>query len=333
MRCCLGIVFLAWIFSFAGNARPVPVGPSTPDANSVAFAVNFHSPSLAFDTWSGNFLVAYSAWGSKSSPAVEVFDRNGNNRETTEFWIDGASRVRIDSASADSKGTVYLSGLAVRDDGAHFHFIASVGPNGRPSSLIRTEPFAATEICAADDGSVWAFGHDLQLDRGKTSAHYAMLRQYDFNRGLRQALLDRQSVSIRRFHPEGMYPGEVNLRFNGQKIGLYTGSANEWIELDTHTNELRRWRLAPVPDSTRLQGLAFVPDGNVYAVLFNRAVTPPMVGLYRLDKAAGTWVPIPETVSPSASSSLSELYGNTQDSLVLRKNDLDSRLYFSPFPR
>ena len=316
-----------------GYVLPVSGRSSNSDVTSIPLAVDFHSVSLPFDTWVGNFLIAYSAWGSKSSPAVSVFDTRGNNTETPEFWIDGATSVRIDSASIDSNGTVYLAGLAVRDDGAHFHFIASVDPKGGPKSLIRTEPFAASEICAAGDGSVWAFGHDVRLDRSRSSAHYATLREYDFKQGLKQALLDRQSVSTGKFYPGGRYPGEVNLRFNGQNVGLYTGTGNEWIEVDTRTNEMHRWKVAPIRDRVQLQGFAFAPKGDVYALLFDQSVTPTTVGLFRLNKAAGQWDPIPGTVSPSAPGGLFELYGNTQDSLVLRKRELDSSLYFSPFPR
>ena len=48
------------------------------------------------------------------------------------------------------------------------------------------------------------------------------------------------------------------------RIGIYSGSATEWVEISFNGEVLGRWKGMEVPDGDFATGAALLPNGHVY---------------------------------------------------------------------
>src|SRR5262249_46403539 len=128
--------------------------------------------------------------------------------------------------------------------------------------------FYPFKVCATDQGTVWAYGQELGEDRRyEPRTHYAMLREYSFDKGELRSTLDRFTVRP----PKGVHISgrrdDLQMRCNSKKVALFNGPTNELMEYNLSASRLSRWPLAPLPDGVdlvRVTGAALTDSGARY---------------------------------------------------------------------
>ncbi len=292
--------------------------------------------------WDKGYLVSWGSIGSHEAsptqPAVALYDRDGHVVREGIVWFKDANSVSITDAAVNRAGNLVVSGGTENQAGAIANFIASIGNDGRLSQVIRTTPFLPIYVCAAEDGTVWSYGIDRD-EEGKGIEKSLRLRQYSFDKGQLRAMLDVSTLNASDWTlTQGRYPGEISLRCNSQKVGLYNGRSGEWVEFDFAANKLKVAKVnqLPSPKAMRISGFALTEAGDVFVSLHDRSSSPPRSGLFRLEfdsKGLGTWVPVGKTVGPYLHGGpIERLLGADGTDLVYTR-DLDGTAYWSKYTK
>ncbi len=300
------------------------------------------NPYHGFRVWDKDYLIAYAMDGtfdaSPSKPAVVLYDRDGRTAREAIVWFKDAASTGVDDASLTKSGKLVVSGGTTSPAGVIANFIAEIDDTGHISRVIRTTPFLPIYICAAEDGTVWSYGIDRD-GGGKGVKSSLRLRQYSFDKGQLRAMLDVTSLnSLGWTLDRGVYPGQISLRCTPQKVGIYNGHSNEWVEFDIPTNTLKVSKVEPLPPpkELRITGFALAESGDVFVSMHDRASQPPRSGLFRLSfvgSDVGKWVPVKDTVGPYLHGArVGQLLGVDGTDLVYT-SDLDGGAHWSKFTK
>jgi hypothetical protein len=295
--------------------------------------------SYPFRYWDKGFLITYTADDtSPSRPAAILYDRYGRIARQITVWFKDASSVAIVDLAVSRSGNIVVAGGTESTTGSIANFIASIGEDGRVRQVIRTTPFTPAYICAAEDGTVWAYGHDRD-ENGKRVEGSLRLRQYSFDKGQTNATLDASALTSPGWSmSHGHYPGEMDLRCTSDKVGLLNGASGEWVEFDIASHKLKVSKIEPLPpiDQMRITGFALTESGEVFASLHDRSSQPPLSGLFELkfdDSGVGKWVPVKDTVGPYLHGArVGQLLGTDGTDLIYTR-DLDGTAYWSQITR
>ncbi len=291
--------------------------------------------SYPFRYWDKGYLVTYSADDiSPNRPAAILYGRDGRVARDVTAWLKGADSVAIVDVAVSKLGNIVVAGGTESSTGAIANFIASIGEDGRVRQVIRTTPFTPAYVCAGEDGTVWAYGHDRD-ENGKRAEGSLRLRQYSFEKGQIRAVLDASALGSPGWKlSHGHYPGEVVLRCTADKVGLLNGASSEWVEFDIPGNKLKVSKIEPLPpiNEMRITGFALTESGQVFISLHDRSSQPPRSGLFRLsftDSDAGKWIPVQDTVGPFLhGAKVGQLLGTDGTDLIYTR-DLDGTAYWS----
>jgi hypothetical protein len=234
-----------------------------PDRNVVYDSVPF-SPGSIIPHWDNGFLISRDVQiGGPSHSAVRLYDLSGAKSNDISVWFNGAASVNVGSALMLPKGGLLLSGSAQKADGTWGTFIAWIDKTGRMTNVVQTMPFRAQYVCAAPDGTAWAFG-----DTGETGASSdSMLRRFDPIKGQTESMLPRSTFKTPgRFSP-AFYGGDgmrVYLRCSKDRLSIYTETANEYLEMDFNSLRIRRWQLDLSAFPFSAEGFALTQSGDVF---------------------------------------------------------------------
>jgi hypothetical protein len=113
-------------------------------------------------SWSNGYLASFDV-GEMKEP-VALYDKSGNWLFANPVTVEGALHVYAQDAVATKSGTVIVAASATNSNGAVADMIVEIGKQGT-LHVIQTSPFYVNKICTMDDGSVWAYGHELSDDR------------------------------------------------------------------------------------------------------------------------------------------------------------------------
>jgi hypothetical protein len=292
--------------------------------------------------WDKDYLISWGSLGSwdasPSEPAVVLYDRDGHIAREAVVWFKDASRVSVSSVAISRSGNLVVAGGTTNGAGAIANYIASVGKDGHLGRVIRTTPFMPIYICAAEDGTVWSYGIDRD-EMGRGIEDSLRLRQFSFESGGVRAMLDISTLNSAGWTlPHGRYPGEISLRCNSQKVGLYNGASNEWLEFDFSANKLRVARVNPLPSpkTMRITGFAMTEAGDVFVSLHDTSSATPRSGLFRLEfdsAGLGSWIPVANTIGPYLRGGpMERLLGADGNDLVYT-GDLEGAAYWSKYAK
>jgi len=259
---------------------------------------------------------------SPTSTNVTLYDANGHKARESAVWFPEAETVFILSAAVTIEGNVLASGTAVKHDGTRAYFIATADGSGRVTAAIQTNPFFPRSVCVAADGTIWSFG-DLGRNQDRTMVEGDILRQFDFAKGLVSSYLPRSTFGSGRGSP-AVGSGErreVYLRCSGNRIVIYSGSFDQYIDFDVKSRSMERFRIDRSAVDLPLRGLALTAAGDVYGHLEDYSKPNGPQGLFslELDRNNGTvrWRPIPRASGPKTQRGVvSGLWGADGDSLV-----------------
>jgi hypothetical protein len=236
-----------------------------------------------------------------------LYAKDGSLVYTGTPEVPDATSVFTQNGSADSDGSLaiavrYRIGQRPETQGGMALFDSA----GTQERFVRTGDFVPTQVCFADDHSLWAVGEIPRRTTSDTSGDYPILRHYSKSGEELGSSLARSSSSPDDT-PIMPVLGQWGMRASKDRIGVfarhYHGPA-EWIETDFDGKELGRWK------ATDLSPLAFTSKGTVYALGDN--------GVMVLNHASGAWKPA------GIKSKDGHILGADHDSLVITVHGANS---------
>ena len=296
-----------------------------------------------FQYWQNGYLIAWSMnrsiEGSPSKAAVYAYDKDGQIVREAVVWLDGASSLTVDTAAIGPSGKIVVSG-GVQDPAGHItSYLAEIGKDDHVSRVIRTAPYVAQRLCAAEDGTVWTYGIDRD-NRLAGVPNSLRIRQFSFEKGQLRGMLDTSTLSADGWQSAlGRRPDDVSFRCNAKTVVLYHSIAGDLVEVDTKTGTMKISKVAGVPDTVDFYvlGFALTDSGEIFISYVDRRQMPVTSGLYHLvrDRSNSTakWVPVEGTVGRYVHGSndalIQRLLGADGDDLVYTKHVMDGKVYWS----
>jgi hypothetical protein len=221
------------------------------------------------------------------------------------------SRITILDVTARKDGMLAVAASAYSLDQQQAALVVFlIKPGGQIDRVVRTNPFAATRIIFGSNGHLWAVGkvHDEAF---KETAHHDILREYD-----EQGQLVRTMLSTDSFRTTSPPPaGQVLLVANRDRVGVYSQTANEYIEFDLLGNLAGRWSTPTFPKSTAIVGAALTATGIFCVGGITRGEDGKTVA-YRFNRASGQFNPI-DLPTYGGATQLVTLLGVEDNDLVL----------------
>ena len=143
----------------------------------------------------------FSVDGSRSSIWVEsVSDARPETTLDRAIQLPDSTQVLVESVAVSFGGDIAVSAAAMDRHGRLVSVIAWLDADGSPARIVRTSPFAPTDIGFTADGSLWAVGIE-KLDRSTAHPSHDTLRQYDSSGTLVRSLVPRSEFSDDHWHP------------------------------------------------------------------------------------------------------------------------------------
>ncbi len=242
--------------------------------------------------WDRGYVIHYEfeVNHSPDTPMVVMYDASGKRIREGRIWPVGAGSVRITRTAATREGAILAGGNAIMQDGSSQGYIVKTDPAGNTAQSLLTGSFKPGQICEASDGTVWSLGRNLSPNDGQQ--HNAdVLRHYSFEKGLLHSFLPENTVAAPVtseklwFVSFGSY-----VRCGKNKVSVYLRFTNEYVEVNTSSFEVKRWKLdEAVVQQRKANGLAVTEDGRVY-VSFRASGSeglPLVRGLYQIKTASG----------------------------------------------
>jgi hypothetical protein len=227
---------------------------------------------------------------SPGTPMVVMYDNTGKRVREGRIWPQGAGSVRIRRTAATRDGAILAGGWAILKDGSTPGYIAKTDLRGNTVQSVLTGSFKPEQICEAPDGTIWSLGQNLRPHDGEEH-DTSVVRHYSFEKGLLHGYLAEDTVKAQWnsdrpwFSPSGSY-----LRCGKDKISVYLKFTDEYVEVDTSSFELKRWKLdESAVEQGKAGGLAITEDGQVYAYFSAYGASGPhgLTGLFQIKAKSG----------------------------------------------
>lgn len=270
---------------------------------------------------------------SPDTPMVAMYDATGTRVRQGRIWPEGAGSVRIRRTAASREGAILAAAWAIMQDGSLQHYIVKTDLAGNTVQTLLTGSFGTERMCEAQDGTIWTLGRDVH--DGKVQRESEVLRQYGFEKGLLHSYLPQVSVEAvvpPRSKEPWFEPSETYVRCGKDKVSVYLEFTDEYVEVDTSTFELKRWKLdmTAVPQE-KASGLAVTEDGRVYASFGPSWMGGNIRGLYQIEAEPGNPIarllPVAGTIKllergkQAPSGTIFRLWGADGNQLVLWRVD------------
>ena len=281
------------------------------------------TPRVSAAYWAGGFMAEYSRAINNATPTVWLFDREGTRvTPPVPNSFPDAPSSEIHAVTADSSGNLYASAEAWANGGSGTGMICKISRGGQSIQVIRTDDFLAVALAVAETGEIWAFGLPLELQATQsTESDYMTLWRFDASGRVIDKSLPRSSFGhdIIPTHAFGDV-GWPRLSANGTRVGLYSATANRWMEFDASTGktlaDLRVPRPKAADGSIGAIGMVVITEsGDVYARSGYQTAVNEGSGILKLDKTNSKWMP--QTAAPCQESCAS-LYGADGNHLIMR---------------
>lgn len=237
--------------------------------------------------WENGFFVRFEIPDGVTTPAVYVQDADGKELAKAVVSIPDAVENGLSDAAVSPQGEVAVAGGASWADGRATAFILFISKAGKALQLVRTSPFSARRICFSADGTLWALGYELDSG-GMEIADYNILRHYGRDGVMIHSAIPRNSFPL----PGHSNPvSESYLATSGDRVGIYSDRAKEWIEVATATGAVvGRWAGLTFRPKSRVIGASITRSGFVYISAENRETQARTV--HKLVRSTGAWADI-----------------------------------------
>ncbi len=188
----------------------------------------------------------------RAGTEFQVYRQSGALLASVPISVPEATKVNVRDVAVAPDGRLAVSAGAFSAKGHFASVILWLDTSGAISRVVSTSPFAAARLVFTPDGSLWALGrvHDSNFE---TTSDHDILRKYDTDGRLCQTALP-----LREFPSSGVHPMTgAFLLVSESRLGLYSTTANEWIELSFSGQVLARYRTPKLPQQMQAIGAAF----------------------------------------------------------------------------
>jgi len=275
--------------------------------------------------WQNGYVLA---WDSVSTavPYVFAFDPSGRLVTQSRMEIPQATRIIVRNVAAAPAGTLVVAGSAGTADGQFASYLAWVSPGGKLERLVGGSMFAALRVCFASDGTLWAFGRARTPNYQEQPGH-DVLRQYSNDGRMVRSLLPRESFA----RDDHRHPAEGSFLVAAKdRVGLYSTSAKEWIEVSLSGDVLGRWKGIDTGPGMMITGAAVTSSGSVYVSVQTVRGNETKATFFRFNREQGVWALVDgaKVLPPSR---VGAIVGADDNHLVIRSS-ANSSLDFSWVP-
>ena len=269
------VALLLW----AGSACVVAAGPLPRLVRTVQIPRDFTNQ--AFPRFSNGFVLAYDF----DRAIVRSYDRTGRALMEVPLSIPDGAGIRVRDTAALPDGTIAVKASATADRGRAVGVIFWISPQGKVMRIVRTAQFGARRVAFAADGTLWAAGRVYDYAYNSLP-EYDVLRQYDAQGRLVRTVLPRSTFAAGLREPSS----DSFLLTAKDRIGFFSLTSNQYVELSLSGDVLGNWKVAP-PADVDIAGAALTASGRVFlSGQWRRKMDDPReweLLLYELDKRSG----------------------------------------------
>jgi hypothetical protein len=241
---------------------------------------------------------------------VTMYDRVGKKVLEARLVPPDAVKASVRAAGATRAAGIVAIGGGTMTDGSSQRFIVKSDPRGRVVQSARIGDFYPHQVCEATDSTVWVLGYEptSRYDpnyRDVPDEERNVLRHYSFEKGLLGSFVSLSSISkSRNVSMQVARPDRTFLRCGKDRVAVLLGATGEYIEVDTSTEKVTRWRVVlPLGFHGKARGFAVTEDGRKFVGLGDHTDQYKKItkGLYELKVNSGTsvatLVPVEGTVT------------------------------------
>jgi hypothetical protein len=280
--------------------------------------------------WDHSYLVHVEI--DQDPAVVTMYDKNGKKVLEARMEPPDAAKASVGAAGTTRAGGIVAIGGGIMTDGSSQRFIVKSDPMGRVTQSVRTADFYPQQVCEATDSTVWVLGYGSN-NHVSAQADKDVLRHYSFERGLLSSFVSLDSISKARdasLHVAS--PRKSFLSCSKDRIAVLFWSAAQYLEIDSATEKLTRWKVAASSrPGEKASGFAVTDGGRSFLGLSNCCDQDNKIthGLYELKADAAssvaTLLPVEGTVTKHDRDEIAPdgtflyLWGAQGDELVLQR--------------
>ncbi|MCC6363787.1 MAG: hypothetical protein IT165_09690 [Bryobacterales bacterium] len=246
-------------------------------------------------------------------PVILVFERN--REHTVPLTIPGAHDLLVYDWDRGADGTLAVTGSMLDADGRPVTFLAWITPGGATPQVIRTTPYSATMVAVAPDGAFWTAGRESNPVTRTTPPNACVIRRFERSGKVSACFIPQSTIrdTATLLHTRNTF------RVTPDRVVWYS-SEGRYVEISL-TAGPRMDVSIPFPGGQPMNpntGFAVTDGGDVFMNGSSGPLPPSMDtsvrdGIFRLDRAARKWVPVPK---PEQEPSYHYIYGAEGASLV-----------------
>lgn len=136
-----------------------------------------------------------------TEPDVFLYDSYGHVVSTISLWPNGAADFYLAAIDVNKSNQLVISGQLTKANGGKSPYLEISDLNGQNAHYIWTGNYMATQVSAADDGSIWTVGAERGTDIGeglRAWQNYYMLRHFASTGEVLDQLLPRWGDDVAR---------------------------------------------------------------------------------------------------------------------------------------
>ena len=241
---------------------------------------------------------------------VTMYDRVGKKVLEARMVPGDAVKGSVRAAGVTRAGGILAVGGGIMADGSSQRFIVKSDASGRVVQSVKIADFYPHQVCEATDSTVWVLGYETNYRyepnyREVADEEKNLLRHYSFERGLLGSFVSLGSISkSREVSMQVARPDKTFLRCGKDHVAVLLAATAEYIEIDTSTEKLSRWKIVLPPGlGEKTSGFAVTEEGRSFVGLsdFSDQDNMRTTRLYELKADSGTpvatLVPVAGTIT------------------------------------
>ena len=246
-------------------------------------------------SWSGGALVAVETrYDPKDrmpvpgySPIIHVFDSQGHEASSVTLTLPDAARTWLRGSAHAADGEIAMVGSFTDSAGKVSSYIALATPAGKIEKLFSTDPYYATAVTFAPDGTFWTKGTAVTGPSRKPAKTTAgVLRHWD-----------RSGTQLGDFVPQSslttteLFLGVDHLTATATRVAWYLSRGSKFYFEVSADGAVHQFPVLPIEETNYdVAGLALTDRGDVFIAKTSHGAHP---ALFTLDRQTQSWTPVP----------------------------------------
>jgi hypothetical protein len=276
----------------------------TPTFSPLAKTGVWQGGSRNIPTWSGGAFLTVDqppiSIEAKTSPDPNIFISSNQGIAVLPLRIPGAVWTQNRGIARGADGTIAVCGDAKDSNGKPWAYLAFFFPNSAQPTVVHTEPYHATAVSVAPDGSVWTKGVDVKplatpsagtgLFKYDRQSGNGILRHFARSGASLGSAITQSGLSPRQALWGELIASSADRVGWCQYCGFSVGAPRQggyYFEVFAD-GSVNKTALPAVAEGETIDALAITDGGHV---LITKSVHGTNAQLFALDRKSGTWQP------------------------------------------